>query len=68
MEYYLAEIIMILKNLADRNAALKSVIEDLLEQRRRQDNVDNHVLWQVYPDKFPEWDRAWENAQDVLNG
>lgn len=52
---------------ADRNADLTAVIEDLLEQHERQIDMEACALWQSYPDKFPEWDRAWKNAREVLD-
>jgi len=51
-----------------RNAALKSVVEDLLEQHERQLDMEEYGARCSYPSKFPEWDRAWENARDVLDG
>lgn len=62
----LLEIVTIIENLRKRDAALVSVVRDLLEQHRRQDDMEACALWQSYPDKFPEWDRAWENAAKVL--
>ena len=64
----LIDLVGIVKDLTDRRAELVSVIEDLLEQHRRQDDMEACALWQSYPDKFPEWDRAWDNAREVLDG
>ena len=64
----LLEIIMIVKDLTDQRVELVSVIRDLLEQHRRQDDMEACALWQSYPVKFPEWGRAWENAEAVLDG
>ena len=64
----LIEIIMIVKDLTDRRTELMSVIENLLEQHERQIDMEDCGRRCSYPDKFPEWDRAWDNAQEVLNG
>ena len=64
----LLEIVLIVESLTSQNAVLVSTIEDLLEQHERQIDMEDCGRRCSYPDKFPEWDRAWENAQEVLNG
>ena len=66
IENSLLELATMMVNLRKRNTALVTVVKDLLEQHRRQDDVEACSLWQSYPTKFPEWDRAWENAAKVL--
>ena len=65
-EEHLLEIVIIVDNLSKRNTALLSVVKDLLEQHRRQDDMEACAGWNSYPTKFPEWDRAWDNAAKVL--
>ena len=62
----LLEIVMIVEDLTNQRAALVGVIKDLLEQHERQIDMEACALWQSYPDKFPEWNRAWENAAKIL--
>lgn len=67
IEKLLPEVIQILDVLAIQNVTLKLVIEDLLEQHERQLDMEDCGRRCSYPSKFPEWDRAWEKAQEVLN-
>lgn len=61
-------IAQVVNTIIARNKVLKSVIKDLLEQHERQIDMEDCALWCSYPDKFPEWDRAWDNARKVLDG
>lgn len=67
IEKLLPEVIQILDVLAIQNVTLKLVIEDLLEQHERQLDMEDCGSRCSYPDKFPEWDRAWKSAREVLN-
>ena len=62
------EVMVILDALAARNAALEFVVKDLLEQHERQLDMEDCGRRCSYPSKFPEWERAWNNAQEVLFG
>ena len=52
------------EDMVAQNLAFRSVIEDLLEQHRRQ--IDMEDCGRRCLSKFPEWDRAWDNAEKVL--
>ena len=44
-----------------------SALENLLTQKRLQEDDDEARARMSYPPEFPDWDQAWEHAQTAVN-
>lgn len=44
---------------------LYDTLKNLLEQERRQIDMETCEMWGSYPETFPQWNKAWEQARKI---